>query len=266
MKKNITQINLLKDIIGKLSGKNSVELADILYNKKNVNEFFIAKKLNLTIHQIRRVLYRLSDFGLVSFIKKKDKRKGWYTYFWTLNIKRSLKVLHKELDEEISQLEHQLKSRQMKRFYICKTCAKEVNEETALLHDFVCKECGSVYSLSENKKTINELTSKLNSLKKERQEAEKEIKIIEEKEEKSKKRKERREIAAKKAERKKRAAARKRAKAKEKKAAAKKKPKKKAAGKKSKSKKTKRADKKKLKKKKISKKKTKKPKKKLKKK
>ncbi len=216
------QINFLREIIEKISGKNAIELADILFNKKNVNEFLIAKKLSLTINQTRRILYCLSDFGLVSFIRKKDKRKGWYTYFWTLNIGRALKVLHKEIDEEINQLEHQLKSRQVKRFYTCKTCVKEVNEETALINNFICKECGSVYKLNENKKAINELNSKLNFLKKERQEVEKEIKIIDEKEQKAKQRKEKREIDIKKAERKKKAVIRKKEREKEAKRAGKK--------------------------------------------
>ena len=210
------QIKLLRDVIGKISGKNSIELADILSNKKNVNEFLIAKKLKLTINQTRRILYRLSDFGLVSFIRKKDKRKGWYTYFWTLNIGRALKILHKELNEEINQLEHQLKSRQVKRFYVCKTCGNEVNEETALLNDFMCKECGMVYELNESKKVINELNSRIAFLKKEKEDTEREIKIIEEKEEKAKKRREKKVANEKKAMRAKRALERKKLREKEK--------------------------------------------------
>ena len=50
-------------------------VSDIISNK-HVNEFIIAKKLDLTINQTRNVLYKLADEGLVSSIRKKDKKKG----------------------------------------------------------------------------------------------------------------------------------------------------------------------------------------------
>jgi len=70
--------DLLKEVVAIVAGKQAEEIADILDSKKHVNEFLIAKKLGITINQTRNILYKLSDFGLVSFIRKKDKRKGWY--------------------------------------------------------------------------------------------------------------------------------------------------------------------------------------------
>mgnify|MGYP001579745958 FL=1 len=67
----------LMDVVIIVVGKQSEDLVDILDNKKHINEFIIAKKLNLTINQTRNLLYKLSDYGLVSSIRKKDKKKGW---------------------------------------------------------------------------------------------------------------------------------------------------------------------------------------------
>src|SRR3989338_11520661 len=77
------QIELLKFIVEGLINKQAVPIMDLLSSKKPVNEFTIAEKLGLTINQTRNIIYKLSDFGLVSFTRKKDKRKGWYIYFWT---------------------------------------------------------------------------------------------------------------------------------------------------------------------------------------
>ena len=74
------QIKFLKSIVETLTNKQSAAIVDLLVDKKDVNEFLIAKKLGLTINQTRNILYKLSDFGLVSFIRKKDKRKGSSTY------------------------------------------------------------------------------------------------------------------------------------------------------------------------------------------
>ncbi len=158
------QIKFLGEILENVVGKYGAAIVDILFEKKNVNEFVIAKKLKLTINQTRNILYRLSGAGLVSFIRKKDKRKGWYTYFWTFNPNRALWLLETNIKNETELLKNQLRSRETKRYYICNTCKIEVSEETALLHNFTCSECGEVYQLQTDKKIVKEITSKINKL------------------------------------------------------------------------------------------------------
>ncbi len=161
------QIKFLKSIVETLTNKQSAEIVDLLVDKKDVNEFLIAKKLGLTINQTRNILYKLSDFGLVSFMRKKDKRKGWYIYFWTLNVTKSLDLLEQKLKEELERLESQLKSRMEKRYYLCKTCNIEVTEEAALLNNFICSECEEVYELFNNEEIIDKLEKEISKLKKE---------------------------------------------------------------------------------------------------
>lgn len=156
------QADILKNIVEDIAGKPAREIVDLLMGKRDVNEFLIAKKLKLTINQTRNILYKLSDSGLVSFTRKKDKRKGWYIYFWTLDSLKSLEILEKKLLAEMEQLKNQLKNRKVKRFYFCKMCNVEINEETALLNQFTCAECGQVYALAESDKIIKELENKIN--------------------------------------------------------------------------------------------------------
>ncbi len=92
---------LLAEVIRKIAGKNTEAILPILFGKKNVNEFFIADKLKLTINQTRNILYKLHALDIVSFTRKKDKRKGWYIYFWTLNELKSLKTLKNIREQEI---------------------------------------------------------------------------------------------------------------------------------------------------------------------
>ncbi len=157
----------LKEVIVIVVGKQAEEIADLLNNKKHVNEFIIAKKLDITINQTRNILYKISDHGLVSFIRKKDKKKGWYTYFWKIEILKSLEFLKSFLMKKIDQINHQIKSREAKRFYSCKRCNIEFNEENALLHNFTCDECGDIFSIKDNTKVLKEFNRNLDKLKKE---------------------------------------------------------------------------------------------------
>mgnify|MGYP001563517371 FL=1 len=181
IKNMLFSIDLLRDIVVEIGGKNGSFIVDALYEKKHVNEFFIAKKLKLTINQTRNILYKLSDEGLVSSIRKKDKKKGWYTYFWTLNIDKALALSKKIIIKNIEQLEHQLNSRHQKRFYKCKLCGTEVTEENALLHDFTCQECGEVYELSDSSNIVNEFINQINKLKRKLEEINSYLQVIESK-------------------------------------------------------------------------------------
>ena len=155
------QVKLLHDLVEELAGVDTGRIVEILFGKKDVNEFLIAKKMELTINQVRNILYKLSADGLVSFIRKKDKRKGWYIYYWTLKTEKCLVKLEGSLVSKIEGLNHVLGSRETKRFYVCKPCVIEVSEEKALEHGFSCEECAEVYELSDNSGPIREAKAKV---------------------------------------------------------------------------------------------------------
>lgn len=176
----------LREMVVIVVGKQAEEIADLLNTKKHVNEFLLAKKLDITINQTRNILYKISDHGLVSSIRKKDKRKGWYTYFWKIEALKSLEFLKRIFLKRINQLKNQIKSRQTKGFYICESCNIEFNEENALLHDFICPECGRVFIKKDNTKLLRELKRNLDKTRRELALVEIEIKKEKEKIEKEK--------------------------------------------------------------------------------
>ena len=180
------QTRFIKEVVGIIVGKPAEDIVDLLVGKKNVNEFIIAKKLDLTINQTRNILYKLSDYGLVSSIRKKDKKKGWYTYFWKIEILKTLEFLKTELKKKVEQLSLQIKSRETKQFYICTRCNIEFTEDNALLHDFICNECGDVFTLKDNSKMLKELKKALNRFERELEEVEQEIQLEKDKDEKKK--------------------------------------------------------------------------------
>lgn len=196
------QIKLLHNLVEEMAGIDTGRIVDILFGKKDVNEFLIAKRMDLTINQIRNILYKLSAEGLVSFIRKKDKRKGWYIYYWTLKTEKCLVKLEQSLMKKIKNLGEVLNSREIKRFYICKPCGIEVGEEKALEHEFTCEECAEIYTLSDNSRPIRDTKAKITRTEKELALIRKELETIREKERKKRTRenkKEAKETEAKKA-------------------------------------------------------------------
>ena len=175
------QVKLLHDLVEEMAGADSGLIVEILFGKKDVNEFLISKKMELTINQVRNILYKLSADGLVSFIRKKDKRKGWYIYYWTLKTEKCLERLEKELMKRIEFFQGQLNNRETKRYYVCDSCAIEVSEEKALENSFTCDECAEVYVLSDNSKPIKETKLKISRTKKQLELIHKELTDVKEK-------------------------------------------------------------------------------------
>jgi transcription factor E len=178
------QVKLLQDLVEELAGVDTGRIVDTLFGKKDVNEFLIAKKMELTINQVRNILYKLSAEGLVSFIRKKDKRKGWYIYYWTLKSEKCLEKLQQSLQKKINDLNAILNSRETKRFYICNPCDIEVTEEKALEHGFTCEECAEVYELSDNSGSIRDTKAKITKTGKDLTLIESELEELREKERK----------------------------------------------------------------------------------
>ena len=153
--------DLLKKAVVIVVGKPAEEIAVLIHSKRPVNEFNVAKKMDITINQTRNILYKLSDQGLVSSIRKKDKKKGWYTYFWKIEIMKTLIFLRKVLVKRIGQFQERIHSRESKQFFLCERCSIEFTEENALLRNFTCPECGGVFSVKDNTKVIRELNRHL---------------------------------------------------------------------------------------------------------
>ena len=182
------QIKLLHNLVEEMAGVNTGRIVDILFGKKDVNEFLIAKKMELTINQVRNILYRLSADGLVSFIRKKDKRKGWYIYYWTLKTEKCLVRLEQSLIKKIKNLNGTLTNREIRRYYICKPCEIEVGEEKALEHGFTCEECSEVYTLVDNTGPIRDTKTKITRTEKELETIHGELEAVREKEQKKRNR------------------------------------------------------------------------------
>ena len=152
---------LIKEVFVEVVGKSAEPLVDFLDEKKYMNEFLIAKKLDLPINQGRNLLYKLSEHGLVSSTRKKDKKKGWYTYSWKIEELRCLEFLKGLLLKKIEQIKNQIKNSEIHEFYICESCHVEFNEENALLHDFTCPECGRILERKDNTKLLKEFHKNL---------------------------------------------------------------------------------------------------------
>src|SRR3989338_1981141 len=90
------------DTVKEVIGEDSLKIIEYLKDKKNISDFKIAEKVDRDIHEVRNILYRLYNYNLVSYYRKKDRQKGWYISYWTFNKKRVKELLEKTNKEKLS--------------------------------------------------------------------------------------------------------------------------------------------------------------------
>lgn len=164
MKLNNKEIEI---IVSQVAGEDVLPLVKSLKHKKNVSEFKIAESIKQEINLTRNMLYRLYDHNLVSFIRKKDKKKGWYIYYWTFNPHKIKDVIRNIKKRKLDTLKERLARENSSQFYICGNKCIRLDFEQATDFEFKCPECGQLLNLEENEKKKNELLKEIENLKKE---------------------------------------------------------------------------------------------------
>jgi len=166
---------IIEEILSNIVGDDLPPLLNLLKDKKNVSEFKLAEQLNISVNQVRNMLYRLYKHNLVSFVRRKDKKKGWYIYYWTLNmpeVKRAVQEFkHKQLDEFRKRLARETEG----TFFVCPNRCMRMKQEAAMECEFRCQECGELMFMQDNSRTIENIKNRINELEEELKASEREI-------------------------------------------------------------------------------------------
>ena len=159
--------HIFDDTIEEIAGSDVITLLDFIKGKSLVSEFKIAEKLNLTVNHVRNMLYRLDAHNLVDFAKKKDKKKGWYVYFWTLDLMKLRDLAVKMKTEKIRQFNDRKMKEEKGEFFSCPDKHIRMNQENAMEYGFKCRECDLPLVMDDNKKMLGLLRKQIEKLTKE---------------------------------------------------------------------------------------------------
>src|SRR3989344_6078840 len=145
---------LIEDVVSESVGEDTLTLVYALQDKKNISEFKLANEIGLEVKTTRNMLYRLYNSNLVTFIRKKDKQKGWYIYYWTFNTKRIKQLTEQIKQKKIERLSERLIREKENQFFACSSKCVRVDFEQATNFNFKCIECGQLLHLEDNTEKI----------------------------------------------------------------------------------------------------------------
>ena len=161
---------LVYDITREVVGEDAVKIVQFLKDKKNISEFKIAEKIKAEINAIRNILYRLHNHNLVTYIKKKDRQKGWYISYWTFNRKRVKDLIKQTRKSKLIKYKERLGKELANKdnFFMCSSACVRLGFQDATEFNFKCPECGKLLNQQDNSKTIEMLSNNIKELEKKR--------------------------------------------------------------------------------------------------
>ncbi len=153
-------------LINEIAGEQAVPIIEYLKNRKNVSEFIIADKVKLDMQTTRNILYTLNSHNVATYIRRKDRKKGWYISYWTFNRKRIKDLMDKLRREKIAKLSDRLRKEESNKgnFFICSKACARLDFEQATEFGFKCPECGVLLNQQDNSKTIDNIRQNLQEL------------------------------------------------------------------------------------------------------
>lgn len=131
----IMQNKQLKEELENIGGENIFKILRLL--EKTGDDERIAQYLKVKVSDVRAVLNKLNQAGILSYERTKDKETGWYYYSWVFSPENVINWFNKKINARITYLQNLLIEGE---YYYCKKCSIDspIKFELAMDYNFSC--------------------------------------------------------------------------------------------------------------------------------
>lgn len=149
-----------------IGGDEYLKVARSLLKSKDATDEEIASSTGLRINMVRRVLYDLFGKALITGIRVKDEKKGWFVYRWRSRRDEVENFIEGQKKKIAERLQQRFNYENSSDFYHCgnQDCPR-ITFEDALDGFFKCPNCGRVLNLKKNDKAKKAFAYKIDHIK-----------------------------------------------------------------------------------------------------
>ena len=150
-----------------LGGDEYLKVARSLLKAQNATDEEIASSTGLRINMVRKVLYDLFGKALITGIRVKDERKGWFVYSWLSRRDEVENFIENQKKKIHERLQQRLDYENSSQFYHCGNvdCSR-LTFENALDVFFKCPSCGNVLNLKKNDREKKAFVKQIDKIRK----------------------------------------------------------------------------------------------------
>ena len=151
-----------------IGGDEYLKVSRSLLKSEDATDEEIASSTGLRINMVRRVLYDLFGKGLITGIRVKDERKGWFVYRWRSRRDEVENFIENQKKKISDRLKQRLEYENSSEFYHCgnNDCSRVTFEDSLDLF-FKCPSCNQVLNLKKNDRAKKFFTKKIDEMKQE---------------------------------------------------------------------------------------------------
>ncbi|NOJ26845.1 MAG: transcription factor [Nitrososphaera sp.] len=148
-----------------MGGEEYVKVARALLNTEDVTDEEIASATGLKINIVRKVLYDMFGKALISGIRVKDEKKGWFVYRWRAKQDHVDNFIENQKKKILDRLHKRLEHEYSTEFYHCSNqdCPR-VRFEDAVEMFFKCPKCKGPLNIVDNSKVKEALRYKIDQI------------------------------------------------------------------------------------------------------
>ena len=149
-----------------IGGDEYLKVARSLLKAEDATDEEIASSTGLRINMVRKVLYDLFGKSLITGIRVKDERKGWFVYRWRSRREEVENFIENQKKKISERLQQRLDFENSSEFYHCgnEDCPR-VTFEDSLEAMFKCPSCGQVLNRKKNDKAKKAFAKKIDKIK-----------------------------------------------------------------------------------------------------
>jgi transcription initiation factor TFIIE subunit alpha len=151
-----------------LGDEDAVKLIEHLKSVDEITDDEIANKTGIRLNIVRKILYKLYDHSLVSLRRTRDPKTGWFIFHWKLQPDQLEGFILSQKRRVLEKLSIRLEYEKNHDFYYCNTeGCKRIPFEEAVELVFHCPTCGKPLVHYANEKLVQNLSEKVELLRKE---------------------------------------------------------------------------------------------------
>jgi len=153
-----------------IGGDEYLKVARSLLKSMDATDEEIASSTGLRINMVRKVLYDLFGKALITGVRVKAERKGWFVYRWRSRRDEVENFIENQKKKVSERLQHRLDYENSSQFYHCgnNDCSR-LTFEDALESFFKCPSCSGVLNLKKNDKSKKAFAKQVDKIRKEMQ-------------------------------------------------------------------------------------------------
>lgn len=146
-------------------GEEGLDVVQCLIDKEETDEN-ISETTGLRLNTVRKVLYKLYDNRLASYVRTKDREIGWYTYTWKLDLGKMTDIVQVRKKNVLDELNRRLEFEKNHVFFSCNDDDLKFSFDKATESSFRCPNCDSQLEFVDNQPNISKLENRINRIEK----------------------------------------------------------------------------------------------------